>query len=419
MNIKHKVRVALLELENKPHLNTTDQKVIEFIVGEGLNEAGNDIISRFMSVVNSKQRRFITAAVMTALLANPSFSQSMKTASEKDKAIISSFMSSTTNNSEAPKDDNAVFTLNFNNNFESGKYEINKNDIQAKMEALKNFLLKHPESKFKIMITASESQVPNQDNLKVGQLAKLRVISLEKLVNLFLKGNDINVDVEKDTKIGKEAWDGKNKDDQKYTQDQYVKLDVFVDAVEGTAPCEISFTKADGGESTEKYGYISFEETVNESGSMTISPGSIPDRLVIMKGDKVVGDTGYFVDKQHNYQEWNLVPLYVAQLTQIYANNPDIPAIRGLNSVKTFNSFEELLSVLAKTKYDMKKDTRSEISNGLNLLQKLWNGGQREFIMYSMKKGTVDFEINQGESGKVVVYSPVGKTGFGIQGKCE
>lgn len=418
MSVKEKVRIALLEFKDTPNLNPTDQKVVDFIIGEGITEAGNDIITRLMSVVNSKQKKFITAAVMATLMANPSFSQALKTASNNDRQVISSLMQND-NSSQDSVDSKAVFTLNFTNNFSSGEYGINQEDVSKKMESLKSFLSKNPDVKYNIKVVASESKVPNQNNLKIGQLAKLRAASLEKVINVFLKSNNIDANVDKDTRVGSEEWDGVNKDDQKYTKDQFVRLEVFADSESGITPCELSFSKDDGTQSNAKNGYVSFEETINQSGSISITPGSIPDRLVVLKGGKVVADTGYFVDKQHNYEQWNLVPLYVAQLTEIYANSPDMPAVSNLSDIKTFASFDELMSVLLKAKYDYSKDNRSEITNGINKLKQLWSSGQRSFVMYSMKKGNVNFEINQGEDGKVVVYSPVGKTGFGIKGNCE
>lgn len=419
MNIKQKVRVALLEFDNSPSLNSTDQKVLDFIIGEGITEAGNDVISRFMSVINSNQRKFITAAVMTVLMATPSFSHAMKSASSEEKAAITKLIPQNNNTSTNMIDDKAVFSLNFTNNFASGEYSINKENISQKLESLKSFLNKNSNTKYKIKVVASESQVPNQDNLKVGELAKLRAASLEKLINVYLKTNEISSEVDKETRIGDESWDGKNKDDQKYTKDQFVTIEVFAETEAGISPCEISFSKDDGSQSSAKNGYISFEEIINQSGSITITPGSIPDRLVIMKGEQVVSDTGYFVDKQHGYEQWNLVPLYVAQLTEIYANSPEMPAINGLNSIKSFKNFEDLVTSLMKTNYDFKKDTRTEISSGLTKLKQLWDGGQREYVMYSTKKGTANFNIGNGEEGKVIVYSPVGKTGFGIKGNCD
>lgn len=418
MKIKNKVRIALLEFEGTHQLNKTDKKVVDFIIGEGITEAGNDILTRFMNVVNSNQRKFITAAVMATLMATPSFSQALKTASPEQKNVITSFIKSE-KSSQITKDEKAVFSLNFTSNFPSGRYEVSHNEISGKLESLKNFLSKNKGTNFTIKITASESQVPNQDNMKTGQLANLRAVSLEKAINVFLKGNDLSVNVDKETKIGNVPWDGKNKDDEKYSKDQYIRLDVYADAGKEIAPCEISFNKNDGSMSTAKEGYVSFEETINQSGSMNISPGSIPDRLVIIKGDNIIDDTGYFVDKEHGYEQWLYVPLYIAQLTKIYADSPNLPAISNIKEKKTFASFDELLKSLMKKNYNYSKDERSEIKEGIIMLKQLWDSGQREFIFYQMRNGNVDFNFNEGETGKIVVYSPIGKTGFKLNGNCD
>lgn len=422
MNIKSKIRVALLEFEDKKPMSGTDQKVLDFILGESINEAGSlDAINRFISVINSKQRKFITAAVMTALLASPTFTYALEHATDEDKAIVTQFMghSGVETGHEINSDSKAEFAINLTNSFESGKYEVNQAEVMGKLNSLKDFLSKHTNTKYRIKITASESQVPNQNGLKTGQLAKMRSNVMEKIVNEYLKGNNIDVSIEKATNVGDVPWDGHNKDDRKYTKDQFVKLEVFLEGENGSAPCEISFDKDDGSSSSEKHGFISFEQKLGQSGTMTITPGSIPDRMVITKDGNVVADTGYFVDKAHSYGEWNLVPLYVAELTEIANRNSGMAAVSGLKDVKSFNSFDELIGSLVKKKYDYSKDSRNEIKNGILKLKQLWDSGQREFVLYSMKKGTLDYNVSHGDDAKVTVYSPIGKTGFGIHGNCK
>jgi hypothetical protein len=418
MFVKDKVRVALLEFENKQHLNKTDQKVIDFILGETIDEVNSsELINRLISVLKSNQRKFITAAVISTLMANPSFSQAYQNTTKENKNLISQL---TNINSNIRKENKkAEYSINLTNSFKSGAYEIDEGSVLSKLNSLKGFLNSNSNVKYSIKITASESQVPNQNNLKSGELANMRVNKMSNLVNSYLKQNNLNIKIDKVTNIGDVPWDGYNKDDEKYTKDQYVRLDVFLEGKNEVKPCEISFSKNDGSQSSEKNGYLSFEQQLNDGGEMNISPGSIPDRMVITSNGNIIADTGYFVDKQHNYKEWKLVPLYVAELTQINIPNPKIPAMEGLKDLKKFNSFDELLNTLLNdSNYDYLKDSRNEIKNGVIKLKQLWDSGQREFVFYTMKKGILKYDVNDSET-KVSVYSPVGKTGFNLKGNCN
>jgi len=129
--------------------------------------------------------------------------------------------------------------------FPSGRYIIsgqNKNQLIEKLSELGEYVTKNPNSDYKIEIISSESQVPNYDaeqpgkpKLEVGELAKKRAEVANYAINTFI--NDLkkkgkvtgNILIEMSpVLIGKEKFiPGKdNKDDQKYTKDQFVTIKI-------------------------------------------------------------------------------------------------------------------------------------------------------------------------------------------------
>jgi hypothetical protein len=63
--------------------------------------------------------------------------------------------------------------------------------------------------------------------------------------------------------------------------------------------------------------------------------------------------------------------------------------------------------------------SQSEVYNGVQQLQKLYSRGVREFVIYNISPSSVitPFDNKTGDSD-VIVYSPVGKTGYTLTGKC-
>ncbi len=129
--------------------------------------------------------------------------------------------------------------------FPSGRYIItgqNKNQLISKLSELGKYVTKNPNTDYKIEIISSESQVPNYDaekpdkpKLAVGELAKKRAEVASYAVNVFIndlkKNNQLTGNVLIETSpilIGKEKFvSGKdNKDDSKYTKDQFVTVKI-------------------------------------------------------------------------------------------------------------------------------------------------------------------------------------------------
>jgi hypothetical protein len=142
---------------------------------------------------------------------------------------------------------NQPFSVNFENAFDSGQYEINPNykniinkNIVDIIDHIKNENLKN----FVITIQGGESQVPNplnpETNLKFGkgELAKKRSEVLKRyLDSVFPKtlGFSPNIEV-KEPIIGNTKWDGINKDDQKYKNEQFIKVSVVITNNESPTP---------------------------------------------------------------------------------------------------------------------------------------------------------------------------------------
>ena len=61
----------------------------------------------------------------------------------------------------------------------------------------------------------------------------------------------------------------------------------------------------------------------------------------------------------------------------------------------------------------------SAFNNGIEELRALFGKGVREFVVYTITSSSVTapFDNKTGDS-KVIVYSPVGKTGYNLTGKC-
>lgn len=437
--IDNRIYSALLEyyskniIEDDNNLSQPENEFIDYVLGENIDEAnGSEILNRFMNVLNSGKKKIITAAVMTTLMANPAFSSAVEKAPDNVKSQITQLMGDESNqNTDSNKtldtqqdkggnykSKDSLFTINFYNNFKSGSYEVNSEEAYAKLEDLKTYLSQNKDNKFKINIIASESQVPNQSGFKIGELANKRAQVMNQLVTNYVNQNKLgDIDIHMDTNIGDVPWDGKNKNDKKYVKDQYVVLEVVITSA---APCELAFTKK-GEQAKAEDDFISYKQPIKGNGSINLSPSTIPDRMQIVKNGQVIGDTDYYVDKKHNYEQWKYVPLYVASLSELLSSNPESSAIKGTKQIKHFDDYNELIKFMLKdgVSYKIKDDSRTEIRNGLDKLEQLWNSGQRDFVFYSFKKGTIEFQIQDNETGGVLVYSPIGSTGFSLNGNCE
>lgn len=309
---------------------------------------------------------------------------------------------------------NSLLTVNFTNSFESGRFHLKSNYQKENISKIKNYIASNPDTNYVIYITASESKVPNQQGFGEGQLAQKRADVLKDLI--LTNVNMDNIEVKVDAVVGGPEWGEDNRNDSKYTEHQYVTVEVF-DA--GTTPCALGSIKNRGRIATQANDFISNNVTVTGNGSFEMTPGSIPDRLELIKDGKVIFDTRYYADKNLYAKEWNYTPLYVANLSELYVANKNSKAFENVDQdVKHFGSYEELVDFMLHDKnLKIEKDTRREVKEGLDKLKQLWAGGQTDYLFYTIKPpsiATVEADIKNPIQLKT--YSPLGSTMFGLRG---
>jgi hypothetical protein len=309
---------------------------------------------------------------------------------------------------------NSLLTVNFSNSFESGGYRLNKNFQKGSINKIKEYIINNPDTNYVIYITASESKVPNQKGFDVGDLAKKRSeIIKELLVSNIPMGN---VEIKVEAIVDGPEWDNGNKNDKKYIEHQYVIIELFN---AGTTPCALNSMKNRGKIATEDNGFISNNFTVTGNGSFEMTPGSIPDRLELIKDGKVIFDTRYYADKNLYAKEWKYTPLYIANLSELYVANKNLKAFENVSQdVKTFRSYEELIDFILNDKnLNIEKDTRREVKEGLDKLKQLWAAGQTEYLFYTIKPPSIaTVEADVKHPIQLKTYSPLGSTQFGLRG---
>lgn len=136
------------------------------------------------------------------------------------------------------ENNNALFTVNFEDQFKSGQYNLNptlEGDIRNKIEEIANFIKNKKITNYKIQISPGESQVPNQPPFQeVGSLAKKRGEVLKAYLTNALDGflGTTPEIIVSEPKIGKTQWiAGKdNKDDPRFKAEQFVKVSVVIDS---------------------------------------------------------------------------------------------------------------------------------------------------------------------------------------------
>jgi hypothetical protein len=348
-------------------------------------------------------------AMLVAMLLTPNISNALETYAPDTLNAIKTEISGEKSATGNPQ---AVKTVDFSQTFASGQSEIvNKQVILGKINDLKKWISENKTKPFKIVITASESRVPNQAGFEEGELAQARGEAIKAVVdNLGAQ------DVEIKSLVGGPAWDGKNKDDAKYTKHQYIKVSIVIDT---ESICTMNNIDNKGKQGNSANNFRTYDEYLSGDGNITLHTGTIPDRMVVLdENDNITHDTGYVATDETNaqsgYQEWKYVPIYVLKLTELRSNQ----TVMGSN-VETIkvNSFEELVSKMLKPGAKLVKS--STIDKALDELEAMFNSGVKEFVIYKVGTGDlkVEFMNNKGDT-KVQIFSPVGKTGFSLKGQC-
>ena len=130
---------------------------------------------------------------------------------------------------------NEPFTVDFGTTFKSGQYEFNpeySKIVTDNIIKIKNYILGKKLKNFKIVVTPGESRVTNQPPFQqLGSLAARRGEELKNYLNQVLPnvlGMSPQIEVAP-PKIGNEPYKpGDNKDDPKYTKEQFVTASIVL-----------------------------------------------------------------------------------------------------------------------------------------------------------------------------------------------
>jgi hypothetical protein len=316
--------------------------------------------------------------------------------------------------------------FNINNSFKSGQYRLtNTTEIDAAISEINGIVSKMPNTSYDVVITSSESKVPNRGaGLNPGDLSLKRGQEAEKYIKTKL-GDKVSL---KNNNLGSQGpeWDEKKgKDNPVYTKYQYITISLVVSGTQKSTAkddvCNWSF-KAPGEQGDPSKNYITANEVVQGKGNLTITTGSIPDRMVVVNAqNQIVKDTGYVATKAHQYKDFKYVPYYVAQLTKLNGT----PAVSGKKLITIeatdYNSLMKQLlvnpEVIPNSSY--LQSLGEEVSLGVNMLKKMVASGTNTFVLYSIEIGSsvLPFDTNTGDK-KVMVFSPIGQTGYEIKGNC-
>lgn len=317
--------------------------------------------------------------------------------------------------------------FNITNSFKSGQYQLtDTSQIDSVITEIKGIASKTPNTQYDIVVTSSESKVPNRGvNMKPGELSLKRGQTAEQYLKSKL-GDSMVIKINNLGAQGPE-WDpSKGNDNPDYTKFQYVTIGMVVSGGERNTPSGKSVCSTDingiGRQGKPQDNYVTTNESLDGNGDLILTTGSIPDRMVIYNQQKqIVKDTGYVATEPHKYTAFKYVPLYVSQLTRINGT----VAVSG-NKIITIEvqSFEELMKQLLVDPNKIPtgpelKSMGGEVSSGVIRLKKLFDSGVTKFVLYSIinSSSVLPFDGDAGDKS-VVVMSPIGNTGYEIKGKC-
>ena len=331
--------------------------------------------------------------------------------------------------------------------FKFGEYDSEnvKNSILKLKPQIEAFIKNNGGKKFDVNITSGESQVTNPKGFETkGSLALARANSVKKYFqeifpDLIKSGqltiktpNSVAEVVIGKTPYNKAAGDNKNPElINKYKLEQFVNFDIqgsgslsnnTSEEVKVKDLCNLKINVTEG-QGLPSSNYITTNEVLDGNGEIEFDTGQIPDRLTIVnKNNQIVKDFGYLTTKEHENQYFKYVPLYVYQLTRLKGKAP----VSGnkLITIKV-KTFEELINSLLRnpsvipSQKEMVKAGEKELYQGYEQLKRLFDKGVREFVLYDIQTSPfkTTFSVKKGDY-KVVVYSPVGKTGYTLTGFC-
>ena len=404
-------------------------KTINYILSVNENFQVNEgVIDRLK---NMAKKGLLTATVMASLMSNPTFANEYKSLPGSEKASIENLVKTPT--SEVDKDTSVGGReVDITKSFKSGKYsldEVGKEELGKKLIELVNYMNKAGYDSYTFDISASESLVPNKTGtgLKDLELAQKRANEVKTYVNEFLKQNKTpGVVVCTDVTKGGPEWNGKEDVNQiKFTEHQFVKIKIVPLASNPSDFCGFSYDP--GGaiagsnktfdkewDVTDKYG----------SGDIILKPGAIPDRILLYADGQLIGDTGFFADREHSVTKklgFDYVPKTVYELTKLY--NAKDASVQDTEfsklKVVTINTEEELIHLLNPNDPTSWNTNNPDIAPMDDLI-KMFKNGQTKFVIYEKVSQKITFDLKgKHKKVKLVVYSNIKKSQYSIKVKCS
>ena len=323
------------------------------------------------------------------------------------------------------------------NLFDSGKDEVT-DELQKQLNTidgpkLVNYLNSNPKNIVDVTITSSESKVPNQPPFqKPKSLAQSRG---EKLKDFFEKNltkykNQVRYKIV--PIISGPAWDGKNKDDKKYKDAQFIKVSYQTSSepvksninFKNSQFCKSQKIEFSGGQGKEPkfLGYHEkFDVGLGEGiFNVTFIPLMYPDRLIMKSGNKII-DTGFVCSNGINQGLFE----HIVILSANYRNHPNSPAFNNINTIINISETppNEVLSLIVNT---MKKEGISLSGYNNPRMKKVvednfGQGKEIQNIVY-YKKSVGYSTLNKDPNNQFVevgVFSPVADTKFNIIYNCR
>lgn len=316
--------------------------------------------------------------------------------------------------------------FNITNSFKSGQYQLTTTtELDSAISEINTIVSKTPNVKYDVVVTSSESKVPNRGvGLKPGDLSLKRGQVAEQYIKSKL-GEKVVVKVNNLGAQGPEWDQTKGSDNPEYTKYQYVTISLVVSGggkTTGKGSVCTTDINGEGQQGIPQKNYVTTNEKLDGNGELVLTTGSIPDRMVIYnEQNQIVKDTGYVATEPHKYTSFKYVPIYVSQLTRL---NGTVSVSGNKMVVIEVQSFEELMKQLLvdpnkiPTDLELKK-MGGEVSSGVSQLKKIFNTGVKKFVLYTIINGAsvLPFDGDAGDKS-VVVMSPIGQTGYQIKGKC-
>jgi hypothetical protein len=424
-------------------LNKTELKTLNYIISLNENNQINEgLFDRIKEItnkgkltknvlVNLIKKGVINATILTALLSsNPTFASIYNSLPKSDKIEQTDNLST-----------EGIFDVS--KSFKSGVWKLDdQGKANLKVEILK--LVDHINSlnnpkfiKFKIIINASESRLRNRDAetkevLPDGELAKRRAAETKSYMEEFFNDYNVpNIIIEVNADVNGPKYTGQDK--KIFDEYQFVKLKVNpIEENTSTSNNDSFCSFKDSISITDIKNNIGLQKSFNVngeygSGNIILSPGPIPDRVLVYGDGKLIGDSEFFSTGVNPYlmKTWDYAPANILELTKLHRSGSNVTK-NGVE-IRTVNTFEELMDLMLKKKSLIKQynsftsdKNEDDVAKPMRELIDMYKAGVREFAFYKKGQVKVKFDLD-GKYNKIelIVYSPRNKSEFKIKVNCS